>query len=112
LGGPIVKDKTHFFGSIERTDENRFFTVFTGGLYPQEEGTFLSDQWRTMFVVRVDHQFNESHKLFARYAQEDEYRPFLTAGGDQCAERGLWFRRSPPGTGYWMDVDDLAASVE
>ncbi len=98
LGGPIAKDKTHFFGSIERTDENRFFTVFTGGLYPQEEGTFLSDQWRTMFVVRVDHQFNESHKLFARYAQEDEYRPFLTAGGINARSAGFGFavpRRAP-----------------
>jgi outer membrane receptor protein involved in Fe transport len=81
FGGPIVRDKTHFFGAIERTDENQFFTVNTGGRFPQYEGTFLSDQYRWTYRVRVDHQLSENQSLFARVAQEIEYRPIITSGG-------------------------------
>ncbi|HEY7819891.1 MAG TPA: carboxypeptidase-like regulatory domain-containing protein, partial [Vicinamibacteria bacterium] len=44
LGGPIVKDKTHFFFAYERTDEDVFYTVNTRGVHPEVDGTFASDQ--------------------------------------------------------------------
>src|SRR5207247_2492635 len=42
LGGPIRKDRTHFFAAIERTQEDNFFTVNTGrpDLYAAVDGTF------------------------------------------------------------------------
>jgi hypothetical protein len=81
FGGPIVKDRTHFFGAVEYTDENQFFTVNAGGRFPQYEGTFLSDQYRWTYTVKVDHQISPSQSLFARAAQEVEYRPIITSGG-------------------------------
>ena len=41
FGGPIVRNRTHFFVAVERTDENQFFTVNTGGVFPQYDGTYL-----------------------------------------------------------------------
>ncbi len=38
LGGPIVKDRVHFFGSYERTKRDNNYTVDTGGLIPAEDG--------------------------------------------------------------------------
>jgi len=38
LGGPIVKDKVHFFGSYEKTKRDNNYTVDTGGLLPSEDG--------------------------------------------------------------------------
>jgi Carboxypeptidase regulatory-like domain/TonB dependent receptor len=38
VGGPIVKDKAHFFLTYERTERDIAYTVDTGGLLPSEDG--------------------------------------------------------------------------
>ncbi|MFN8062457.1 MAG: TonB-dependent receptor [Vicinamibacterales bacterium] len=81
FGGPIRKDRTHFFGAFERTDENQFFTVNTAGRFPTYDGTYLSDQYRWTYSARVDHQLTAAQMLFFRTAQEIEYRPIITSGG-------------------------------
>ena len=81
VGGPIVKNKTHYFLAYEGTKENQFFTVNARGLWPQYEGTFKSAQDRWTYNVKVNHQLSATQSLFARYGAEDEYRPIITAGG-------------------------------
>lgn len=81
FGGPIKKDKTHVFGAVERTDENQFLTVNTGGRFPTYDGTYKSDQYRWTYSVRLDHQLSQNQMVFARVAQEIEYRPIITTGG-------------------------------
>lgn len=81
FGGPIIQNKTHFFAAFERTDENQFLTVNTKGIWPQYDGTYLSDQNRWTYSVKVDHQLSPTQTLFVRVAQENEYRPIITAGG-------------------------------
>jgi hypothetical protein len=81
FGGPIVRDRTHFFGAVERSDENQFFTVNTGERFPQYDGTYESDQYRWTYSVKVDHQISSTQSLFGRAASEVEYRPIITAGG-------------------------------
>ena len=41
IGGPIIKDRTHFFYAYERTDEKPYLTVNTRGIWPQYDGTYL-----------------------------------------------------------------------
>jgi hypothetical protein len=81
FGGPIIQNKTHFFGAVEYTDENQFFTVNAGGRFPQYEGTFASNQYRWTYTGKVDHQISPSQSLFFRISQEVEYRPIITSGG-------------------------------
>ena len=81
FGGPIVQNRTHFFGAVEYTDENQFFTVNAGGRFPQYEGTFPSNQYRWTYTGKVDHQISPSQNLFFRVSQEVEYRPIITSGG-------------------------------
>src|SRR4030095_5525195 len=38
LGGPIVKDRAHFFATYEKLDRDTSFTVNTGGELPQFDG--------------------------------------------------------------------------
>src|SRR3954471_23840487 len=81
VGGPVIKNKTHYFFAYEGTNETQFFTVNTRGLWPQYEGTFPSDQNRWTYNVKVNHQLSSSQSLFFRYGAEDEYRPIITTGG-------------------------------
>ena len=81
IGGPIIKDKTHFFFAYEGTKENQFLTVFANGLWPQYEGTFPSQQSRWTYNFKIDHQLSEKQTLFFRWGAESEYRPIITAGG-------------------------------
>ncbi|MGH9141711.1 MAG: TonB-dependent receptor, partial [Vicinamibacterales bacterium] len=81
VGGPIVMNKTHFFFAYEGTQEKQFLTVNARGLWPQYEGTFLSDQTRWTYNTKIDHEISNGQSLFFRYGAENEYRPIITAGG-------------------------------
>ncbi len=91
IGGPIVKDKTHFFFAYEGTQEKQFLTVNARGLWPQYEGTFLSDQTRWTYNTKIDHQIGQGQSLFFRYGAEDEYRPIITAGGTTAVSNSFDF---------------------
>ena len=91
IGGPIVKDKTHFFFAYEGTQEKQFLTVNARGLWPQYEGTFLSDQTRWTYNTKIDHQLGNGQSLFFRYGAEDEYRPIITAGGSVAVSNSFDF---------------------
>jgi len=91
VGGPIVKDKTHFFFAYEGTKENQFLTVNARGLWPQYEGTFKSAQERWTYNAKIDHQLAQGQNLFFRYGAEDEYRPIITAGGSTAVSNSFDF---------------------
>ena len=82
-GGPIAKDKVHFFGSLERTNVDEFYTVNTGQpqFYSAVEGTFPLPSNRTLYSGRVDWQLNNNHSLFGRYLGEKDFTPCNGCGG-------------------------------
>ena len=43
FGGPIAKDKSHYFAAVERTSQDAFQPVSTSGLYPDFEGSFATE---------------------------------------------------------------------
>lgn len=91
LGGPIVRDKSHFYASVEYTDESSFFTVNTGGAHPAEEGTFERPDWNFMAFGRYDHAINEDHRLFLRYAHQNNELTHRGSGGINAASRAFDF---------------------
>lgn len=81
FGGPIVEDRTHFFFAYERTNEELFYDIDTRGVFPEFDGTFPKDEWRYMWLARLNHQLSDDHQVWLRVAWENEYRPNLNARG-------------------------------
>jgi carboxypeptidase family protein/TonB-dependent receptor-like protein len=71
LGGPIVKDKTHFFAAFERTAQDTTQTVTTLGLFPEKDGVYDTPYRENLAVARVTHQFNPNNYLSVRYGYND-----------------------------------------
>ena len=73
LGGPIVRDRVHFFTTAERTKTNQFATVNTGRpeFYSALEGTFPIPEYSNMFFTRGDVQISPGQTAFGRYAWQD-----------------------------------------
>jgi hypothetical protein len=105
VGGPIIQNRTHFFGAYEGTKENQFFTVNARGIWPQYEGTFKSAQDRWTYNVKVDHQLSATQNVFVRWGAENEYRPIITTGGRTTPSASFDFgvpRQSLVGSHTWV----------
>ena len=89
-GGPILKDRMHFFGAVERTQVDEFYTVNTGlpEFYSAVEGTFKQPFTRNLYVGRVDYQLSNTQSMFARWAQEQERSECNGCGGTTASTAG------------------------
>ncbi|HLA76628.1 MAG TPA: TonB-dependent receptor [Vicinamibacteria bacterium] len=67
LGGPIVRDKTHFFLSFERVQQDTTQSVDTLGLFPEKDGVYDLPYRENMFVGKVTHQLTPNNYLSVRY---------------------------------------------
>jgi hypothetical protein len=42
VGGPLLLDKIHYFGAVERTQQDTFQVVSTLGLFPDQDGIYTT----------------------------------------------------------------------
>jgi carboxypeptidase family protein len=69
VGGPIVKDKLHFFQAAERLKNNLYDNVIVKvpPFYGNLNGVFPSPEYNNMTFTRGDWQINQKQNLFVRY---------------------------------------------
>ena len=97
LGGPIIRDRLHFFASFERSKEDARAIVNTGQpqFYSALEGSFPRTYMRRAWLARVDYQVNQQQTLFWRYVTDLEHIVCETCGGFSAANVGanVWSPR-------------------
>jgi len=75
IGGPIFKNRTHYFGAFEANQATGSYTLYVAdpvarANYANLLGTFRTPNHDNMLLLRLDHNLTEKQQLFARYAQE------------------------------------------
>jgi hypothetical protein len=69
LGGPILRDKLHFFGSVERVLNDRASTINIPAR-PEFNASPTTEDRVWNWIVRLDHQINASHSWNVRWLKE------------------------------------------
>jgi len=98
LGGPIVRDKTHFFAGYEHTERDLSggsvitITPANQAALGLNEPAYLPRGLNTEFLIgKVDHQINGSNRLSFRYIFFDNFINNNIGGGLNSVQRGTDF---------------------
>jgi hypothetical protein len=106
LGGPIVKDKTHFFGGYEHTERDlSSLSVITispanQALLGLSEAPYMPRALDTEFAIgKVDHQLSANNRLSVRYMFFDNFITANVGGGMNSVQRATDFADRQHSTG-------------
>lgn len=81
LGGPIVRNRVHFFGNFEGHRINTQKFVSTRGVFPEFERTIAQANRNYLGSGKVDAQLTPSQSLTGRYSRHRTLTPSENAGG-------------------------------
>ena len=76
IGGPIVLNRTHFFGSYEHNDLSTVKIISLPANNPfaaTNNGQFPSGGQNSVATLKVDHRFTDKNSAFVRWAYDDQY---------------------------------------
>jgi outer membrane receptor protein involved in Fe transport len=80
FGGPILRDRAHFFFAAERTQQDTFQAVDTLGLFPSENGVFATPYTENLLTGKVTTNLGPSQYLSVRYGRNSNEQPYGADG--------------------------------
>jgi hypothetical protein len=80
VGGPILRDRAHFFFAAERTQQDTFQTVDTLGLFPNEDGVFSTPYRENLITGKATANLSASQYLSVRYGRNTNDQPYGADG--------------------------------
>ncbi|CAN5711806.1 hypothetical protein BH18ACI5_BH18ACI5_20100 [soil metagenome] len=75
IGGPIMRDKAHFFGAVERTQQDTKQTVNTLGLFTAEDGVYPIAVREDLLTAKVTSNLSAQQYLAVRYGRNTNSQP-------------------------------------
>ena len=87
FGGPILRDKAHFFGAYERTQQDTFQVVDTKGLFPNLDGIYTTPYRENLLTVKGTSQVTATQYLAVRYGRNTNSQPY---GADPLVPPSGW----------------------
>jgi outer membrane receptor protein involved in Fe transport len=95
VGGPLKKDKTYLFGSIEQVNENNVTLYKPLGAYALANGTenVKLPFRQTLGFLRLDQNISPSQRLAAKFVYERYRQDNFRVGGVSDAVQGLHLDR-------------------
>ena len=79
FGGPIAKDRAHFFGAVERTQQDTTQVVDTAGLFPDKNGVFAVPYRENLVTAKMTANLNPAQYLSVRYGYNNNSQPYGAA---------------------------------
>jgi hypothetical protein len=117
LGGPIVKDKTHFFGGYEHTERDLSglsvitITPANQALLGLTEPAYMPRGLNTEFAIgKVDHALSAGNRLSVRYMFFDNFITANVGGGLSSVQRANDFVDRQHSTGAQL-ISTLGSST-
>lgn len=117
LGGPIVKNKTHFFGGYEHTERDLSglsvitITPANQAALGLTEAPYMPRGLNTEFAIgKVDHQLNSANRLSVRYMFFDNFITANVGGGLTSVQRATDFADRQHSTGAQL-ISTIGSSV-
>jgi len=89
LGGPLVKDKTHFFLSLEQISENNVTLFRPGGAYASLAADIPLPLDQTLVYVGLDHRLSDRQSLRAKFVYERYRLENFRVGGFADTSAGM-----------------------
>lgn len=91
VGGPIVKDRTHFFGSFEQINEDNIALFRPGGAHASGAADITIPVDQSLFYAGLDHRASAEHSLRGKFVYERYRQENFRVGGlaDEISGMGL-----------------------
>jgi hypothetical protein len=75
LGGPIVRNRAHYFGAYERTHQDTKQVVNTLGAFPADDGIFAVPFREDLVTGKITATFGTQQYLSVRYGRDHNSQP-------------------------------------